>query len=152
MKFGQLLEYNKGNIFLQMSCIKSGREISSRPLLIFLKSFTWGKSKLPATWFHYISIARKLAYNINKLCKTLSYWSGDILHFDFLEKCLGSYKVINPCKSEFMSFGKNNENEVFTYHEIQHCKKWSFLLRISSINVTNSARNWRFCHICWRDP
>ena len=93
MKFGQLAEYNKGNIFLQKSCIKWGREISSRPLFVFLKSFTWGKSKLPATCFHYISIVHKLAYNINKLCKTLSYWSGDIFHFDFLEKCLG---IVSP--------------------------------------------------------
>ena len=27
--------------------------------------------------------------------------------------------VFNPRKCEFMGFGKNNENEVFTYHEIQ---------------------------------
>ena len=38
----------------------------------------------------------------------------------------GNYKVIHPCKSEFMSFGKNNEKEVFTYHEIQNCKKVFF--------------------------
>ena len=33
MKFGQLIEYKKGNIFLQ----KSGRETSSRPLSWFLE-------------------------------------------------------------------------------------------------------------------
>ena len=37
MKFGQLIEYNKGNIFLQKLCGKWGRETSSRPLFIFLK-------------------------------------------------------------------------------------------------------------------
>ena len=35
MKFGQLLEYNKRNIFLQKLCRKWGKETSSRPLFIF---------------------------------------------------------------------------------------------------------------------
>ena len=35
MKFGQLIEYNKRNIFLQKLCRKWGRETSSRPLFIF---------------------------------------------------------------------------------------------------------------------
>ena len=39
MKFGQLVEYNAINIFLQNLCGEWGRESSSRPLLIFLKSF-----------------------------------------------------------------------------------------------------------------
>ena len=34
-KFGQLIEYNKGNIFLQKLCGKGDRETSSRPLFIF---------------------------------------------------------------------------------------------------------------------
>ena len=38
MKFGQLIEYNKRNFFLQKLCGKRGRETSSRPLFIFLKS------------------------------------------------------------------------------------------------------------------
>ena len=37
MKFGQLIEYNKRNIFLQKLCGKWGRETSSRPLFYFLK-------------------------------------------------------------------------------------------------------------------
>ena len=36
MKFGQLIEYNKRNIFLQKLCRKWGKETSSRPLY-FLK-------------------------------------------------------------------------------------------------------------------
>ena len=36
MKLGQLVEYNKRNIFLQKLCGKGGRETSSRPLY-FLK-------------------------------------------------------------------------------------------------------------------
>ena len=35
MKFGQLIEYNKRNIFLQKLCRKWGREASSRPPFIF---------------------------------------------------------------------------------------------------------------------
>ena len=48
-----------------------------------------GKSKWSAAWFHYISIALKLAYNRNKLFKTLHYWSRDMLNFDILDKGLG---------------------------------------------------------------
>ena len=48
MKFDQLLEYNKRGIFLQKLCQKWGRKTSSRPLLIFWKSLTWGEKKYSA--------------------------------------------------------------------------------------------------------
>ena len=35
IKFGQLIEYNKSNIFLQKLCRKWGKETRSRPLFIF---------------------------------------------------------------------------------------------------------------------
>ena len=35
MKFGELIEYNKRNMFLQKSCRERGRETSSRPLFVF---------------------------------------------------------------------------------------------------------------------
>ena len=89
MKFGQLIEYNKKNIFLQKLCRKWGRETSSRPLLIFKKCLIWGKSKWSATYFQYILIALNLGCNKNKLCKTLDYWSRDMLNFNFSEKGLG---------------------------------------------------------------
>ena len=38
MKFYQLMEYNKTNIFLQKLCGKCGRETSSRPLFVFQKA------------------------------------------------------------------------------------------------------------------
>ena len=45
MKFGEVIEYNKKNIFLQKLCGKWGRETSSRPLLIFFeKSLIWGEA------------------------------------------------------------------------------------------------------------
>ena len=48
-----------------------------------------GKSKSSAAWFHYTSIAPKLACNRNSLFKTLHNWSRDMLNFDFLDKDLG---------------------------------------------------------------
>ena len=45
MKFGQLIEYTKKNIFIQKACEKWGRETSSRPLFVFKKSLIWGESK-----------------------------------------------------------------------------------------------------------
>ena len=74
-------------------CRKWGRETSSRPLFVFQKNFILGKSKWSAAWFHYISIALRLAYNKNKRFRTLHYWSRDILNFDFLDKCLG---IVSP--------------------------------------------------------
>ena len=35
---------------------------------------------------------------------------------------------------------------------IQLHKKWSFPLRISSVNVTKSAGNFGFGHIYWKNP
>ena len=93
MKFGQLIEYPKGNIFLSKLCRKWGREASSSPLFVFLNCFVSGKSKWSAAWFYYILIALKLAYNRNKLFKTLHYWSRDMFNFDILDKGLG---IVSP--------------------------------------------------------
>ena len=89
MKFGQLIEYNKRNIFIQKFYRKWGRETSSRSYFIFQKCLKWGKSKWSAAYFQYISTALNLGYNKNKLNKTLDYWSRDILNFNFPEKGLG---------------------------------------------------------------
>ena len=41
--------------------------------------------------------------------------------FEILENWFyDNYMVLNPRKCEFMGFGKANENEAFTYHEIRH--------------------------------
>ena len=42
-------------------------------------------------------------------------------------------------------------NRVVKKQSSQH-KKWSFSLRIYSVNVTNSARNWGVGHIYWIKP
>ena len=89
MKLGQLIEYNKRNIFLQNLCRKWGRENSSRPLLVFWKSLIWGKSRWSAPYFQYILIALNLTYNKCELYKTLDYWVKVRLNFNFSEKSLG---------------------------------------------------------------
>ena len=53
MKLGQLIEDNKRNTFFQKSCIKGGRETSSRSLFVFSTSFTWGKNKWSAPYIIY---------------------------------------------------------------------------------------------------
>ena len=89
MKFGQLIENPKTNIFLWKLCRKWGRETTSRPLFFFFLNFMLAKSKWSAAWLHYISIALKLAYSRNKLFKTLHYWSRNMLNFECLDQGLG---------------------------------------------------------------
>ena len=48
MKFGQLIEYNKRNIFLQKLCRKWGKETSLRPLFLKKKNLIFGESKWSA--------------------------------------------------------------------------------------------------------
>ena len=48
IKFGQLIEYNKRNIFLQKLCGKWSKETSSRPLSFFKKSLILGESRWSA--------------------------------------------------------------------------------------------------------
>ena len=87
MKLGQLIEYNKRNIYSL--------------LMLFFKNFILGNSKWSAAWFHYISIALKLAYNKNKLLKTLQYWARDMLkseHKSLITKLCAHYPTY-PIKS-----------------------------------------------------
>ena len=69
MKFGQLIICNKRNNNLQKS-FKNEAERLVSDLFFFLKKVLYDAT-------------------LNKLCKTLDYWSKDILNFDFLEKVLG---------------------------------------------------------------
>ena len=81
IKFGQLIEYNKRNFFLQKLCGKRGRETSSRPLFIFLKSLIWGESKWSAASLRYISIALNLPYNKNNLYNAFRLLIQKYAHF-----------------------------------------------------------------------
>ena len=84
MKFGQLIEFNQRNNFIQKSYTKWGRYTSSRSLFVVFLSFISGKSKWSA-----ISKALNLACNKNKLYRTLDYWFRNMLNFEFSEKDLG---------------------------------------------------------------
>ena len=110
MKLGQLTECTKRNIFHQKLCRKWGRETSSRPLFIFQKSLILGKSKRSAAWFQYTSIALNLAYDKNKLYKTLDYWSRDMLNLNFSEKESGTSFSTTFC---VWLFKKNISHVVF---------------------------------------
>ena len=98
MKFGQLIEHSKSNIFLQKLWGKWGRKTSSRALFIFWKRLIWGVTKWSAAYFRYISMALNLSYNKSKLYKTLDYWCRDMLNFKFSEKCLG---LVSPPHSVY---------------------------------------------------
>ena len=73
MKYGQLIEYNKRNIFLQKL---------SYLFLFFEKSQYEVKAQ-----FRYILMALNMSYNKSKLYKTLEL--RDILNINFLQKDLG---------------------------------------------------------------
>ena len=87
------MESNNRKIFFQKTCRKWGRDTSSKPLFVFWKGFIWGKSKWFGVYCQYISIVLNLAYDKNKLYKTLNLWSRDMLNFCILEKDLG---IISP--------------------------------------------------------
>ena len=89
MKFSQLIEYNKINIVLQKKWKKWRREPSSTPIFAFLKSFICVVCSLVSIYFDSLI----LAYDKNKLYKTLDDWSRDMINFDILEKGLG---IISP--------------------------------------------------------
>ena len=76
---------------------------------------------------------RKLKLNLKVI------WIFFIVHiylFDYsviyVSVMLYSYRIINS--------------------DVDTAQKWSFTLRISSVNVTKSAGNYRFGHIYWRNP
>ena len=56
-------------------------------------------------------------------------------------------KVVKHEKRYIPAFGGSVGVPVYTLH-----KRWSFLLRISSVKMTKSAENLGFGHIYWRNP
>ena len=72
-KFGQLIEYNIRNIFLQNSCKKWGRVTISRLFLFFEKALYKVKAKDQqfSTWVH----------NKNNLHHISGCWSKDMPNF-----------------------------------------------------------------------
>ena len=91
MKFDQVIEHNKRNNFPQKSCRKWGRETSSRPLFVFLKSFKWGKSKWSGVGKCWTSPELGIQWK-ETVFKTSYYWFKDMLNFTFLEK---SFEIVS---------------------------------------------------------
>ena len=73
IKIGQVIEHNDRKIFLQKSFRKWGKETSSRLLFVFQKNVIWVKATVLKFSFNILQYY--LAYNKNKLHKTLGYWS-----------------------------------------------------------------------------
>ena len=88
MEFGQLMKNNKGNIFTEKLCKKWGRKTSF--ILRFQENLYMRWKEVARAWFQYFLIALNLAYNKNKLYKTVDYWLKDILNFDFFRKWSGN--------------------------------------------------------------
>ena len=72
MKFGQVIEHNKRNVFVQKSWRQRDRETSSRPLVFFLKE-TGGESKWYVAYFQYFLIVLNMICSKNVLYETLHY-------------------------------------------------------------------------------
>ena len=98
MKFGQVIEYNNRNIFLQKSCRKWGSKTSSRPFLFFKKALLEVKAsglQLSFSQFLYSSIWQTIKTKyIQKYSKNTS---KNILNFGFVEKGLGIISLPHFC-------------------------------------------------------
>ena len=100
MKFCQSVENPREISFFKNYAAKEAGKLVPVCFLFFLKTLYYVKasglckSKSPA-WFHYVLVALKLAYNRNKLFKTLHYWSRDELNFDILDKGLGIVSLVH---------------------------------------------------------
>ena len=80
MKFGQLMEYNMRNIFLQNSCRRYDREISSRPY--FILKLYMGQKQVISTLFQSSTWTNRK----NKQYRTLDFRFRDMLNSDFMKK------------------------------------------------------------------
>ena len=61
-------------------------------------------------------------------------------------------RLINQSTMFYFFFLSKIKMEIFLLLLIITTQKMKFPLRISSVNVTKSARNYRFGHIYWRNP
>ena len=57
MKIGELIRYDKRNIFSQTLCRQWAGRLVPDMFCFFQISLIWGESKWSAAWFQYISIA-----------------------------------------------------------------------------------------------
>ena len=73
------------------------------------------------------------------ITKSLVFWC-----FQGLSKEISGRKYFNNKIWKILSWNKKWNQKLY--------KKWSFPLRISSVNVTKTARKCGFGHIYWRNP
>ena len=83
MKFGQLLEYNKRNIFLKNITENEAGKLVPDPFLDFKKSLYYVKASGLQLSFNIFLIDFNLICDKNKLYKSLDSRSKDIFNFDF---------------------------------------------------------------------
>ena len=91
--------------------------------------------------FQHLSVTfRILKIGLSHFCSSTSFYSKS----EIVEGC---HEILNCYVFIFRAiFLKFNIFEVVTLH-----KKWSFSLRINSVNVTKSARNFRIGQMYWRN-
>ena len=108
-----------------------------------------GKSKWSAAWFHYIWIALKLAYNRNKLFKTLHYWSKRFTSRKNLKKASKFYRKINYYfqLSIFSNLGATSN---FIHNRVSYIHNLEFLLCIWGAIIKNKTPST--CYRRTRNP
>ena len=85
MKFGQLIEDNGINIFLQKPCRKWDRKTSSREIFLFFKIALYKiKASGQHSSFNLFWLTPTGKCNKNKLYNISDFWSRDMLNFNFL--------------------------------------------------------------------
>ena len=108
MKFGQLIEHNKRNIFLQKLYWKWGKKTNSRPLIIFQKNLIWTESKWSAAYFQYISLALNLPYNKNNFRLLIQRYA----QFLFFRKGSGIHLLYDFSRKMFLILYSNDQNSL----------------------------------------
>ena len=122
----------------------------------FKKSFIWSESKCSAASFQYILIALNLAYNKNKLYKTLGYWSRGMLNFNFSEKGLGivspSHFVHDFPRKMFLrkvrcliAFTSQDIRQYVYYNSLRLQSVTSYNLKLTMINLIFQINS--FCYM-----
>ena len=143
MKFGQLIEYNVTNIFLEKSCRRWGRETGFRPLFFYKKALYEIKAKgfhiLVSIYFDSPRLEHKTKLNCIKL---LDCWPRVMLNFDISEKSLWLVSpacFVNFSRKMFLRlYSINWRNFIVNMFQHVYCK---YLL--------SSLRHHKSAHEIW---
>ena len=83
-----------------------------------------------------------LAYCEKELAKVNTFFAGENYFLQFMIVLYNPLSVTSSNSAFLLA--------VYPFDTLH--KKWSFPLRISSVNMTKSAGNCKFGHIYWRNP